>query len=80
MALNVLNVVELRGQGVIDVNDDDLPVGLLLVEKGHDTEDLDLLHLTGVANELTNLADVERVIVTLRLSLGVDVVGILPGL
>ena len=80
MSLHILNIVELGGQWVIHVNDDDLPVGLLLVEQGHNTEDLDLLDLAGVANELTDLADVERVIVTLGLGLGVDGVGVLPGL
>lgn len=80
VALNVLDVVELRGQRVVHVNDNDLPVSLLLVEKGHDTEDLDLLDLAGVANKLADLADIERVVVTLGLGLGVDGVGVLPGL
>jgi hypothetical protein len=80
VALDVLNVVQLVGQGVVDVNDNDLPVGLTLVEEGHDTEDLDLLDLAGVANQLTDLANVERVVVTLGLGLGVDGVGVLPGL
>ena len=80
MSLNVLNVVELGSKRVVDINDNDLPVSLLLVEKGHDTKDLDLLHLTGVANELTNLADIERIVVTLGFGLGVDGVGVLPGL
>ena len=80
MALDILDVVELGRKGVVHIDDDDLPVGLLLIEQGHDTEDLDLLDLAGVANELTDLADVERVIVTLGLGLGVDGVGVLPGL
>lgn len=80
MALNVLDVVELGGQRVVHVNDNDLPVSLLLVEKGHDTEDLDLLDLAGVANKLADLADIERVVVTLGLGLGVNGVGVLPGL
>lgn len=80
MALNVLNVVELGGERVVDVNDNDLPVRLLLVEKGHNTEDLDLLDLARVADKLANLADVERVVITLGLGLGVDGVGVLPGL
>lgn len=80
VALDILNVVELGGKGVVDVNDDDLPVSLLLVEKGHDTEDLDLLDLAGVADELADLANVEGVVVTLGLGLGVDNVGVLPGL
>lgn len=80
VALNILNVVELRSQGVVDVDDNDLPVGLLLIEKSHHTEDLNLLDLTGVADELTDLANVERVVVTLGLGLGVDGVGVFPGL
>lgn len=80
VALDILNVVELVGQRVVDVDDNDLPVGLLLVNQGHDTEDLDLLDLAGVADQLTNLANVQRVVVTLGLGLGVDGVGVLPGL
>jgi hypothetical protein len=72
--------VELSSERVVDVDDNDLPVGLLLIEQSHHTEDLDLLDLTGVANELTDLANVERVIVTLGLGLGVNGVGVLPGL
>lgn len=80
VTLDILNVVELGGQRVVDVDDNDLPVGLLLVDQGHDTENLDLLDLTGVADQLTNLAHVQRVVVTLGLGLGVDGVGVLPGL
>lgn len=80
VALDILNVVELGSQGVVDVNDNDLPVGLLLVQKSHHAEDLDLLDLAGVANQLADLADVQRVVVALGLGLGVDNVGVLPGL
>ena len=80
VALDILDVVELGRKGVVHVDDDDLPVGLLLVEEGHDAEHLDLLDLAGVADELTDFADVKRVIVTLGLSLGMNRVGILPGL
>lgn len=80
VALDILNVVELGSQGVVDVNDDDLPVSLLLVEKGHHAQDLDLLNLAGIADELTDLADIKRVVVALGLGLGVDGVGVLPGL
>jgi hypothetical protein len=72
--------VELGSQRVVDINDNDLPVGLLLVNQGHNTQNLDLLDLTRVADQLTNLADVERIVVTLGLGLGVDRVGVLPGL
>ena len=80
VALDILDVVELGRKRVVHIDDDDLPVGLLLVEQGHDAKDLDLLDLAGVANELTDFADVERVVVTLGLGLGVDGVGVLPGL
>lgn len=80
MALDVLDVVELGGKRVVHVDDDDLPVRLLLVEQGHDAEDLDLLDLAGVADQLADLADVERVVVALGLGLRVDGIGVLPGL
>ena len=80
VTLNVLNVVELSGKRVVDVDDNDLPIGLLLIDQGHDTQNLNLLNLTGVADQLTNLANIERVVVTLGLGLGVDRVGVLPGL
>lgn len=80
VALEVLDRVDLGGKGVVDVNDNDLPVGLALVEEGHDAEDLDLLDLAGVADSLTDLADVKRVVVTVGTGLGVLVVGVLPGL
>lgn len=80
VSLDVLDVVQLRSKRVVDVDDNDLPVSLLLIEQGHDTEDLDLLDLATVANKLTNLADIERVVVTLGLGLRVDSIGVLPGL
>lgn len=80
VSLDILNVVELRSKRVVHINDDDLPVGLVFVEEGHDTEDLDLLDLASVADKLTDFADIERVVVTLGLGLGVDVVGVFPGL
>lgn len=80
VTLDILNVVQLGSERVVDVNDNDLPVGLLLIKQSHHTKDLDLLDLTGVADQLTNLADVERVIVTLGLGLWVNDVGVFPGL
>ena len=80
LALNILGVVELRSNRVVDINDNDLPVGLTLVKKSHHTEDLDLLDLTGVADKLTNLANIQGVVVTLGLGFVVDSVGVFPGL
>src|SRR4051794_20492374 len=53
VSLDILNIVELGSQWVVDIDNNDLPVGLLLVEKSHDTEDLDLLDLTRISNQLT---------------------------
>jgi len=78
--LDILDVVQAGSKRVVDVNDNDLPVGLTLVEESHDTEDLDLLDLTGLGDELTNLADIEWVVVAVHLGLGVGGVGVLPGL
>lgn len=80
VALDVLDIVELGSQGVVHVDDDDLPVSLALVEQSHDTEDLDLDDISGLVDKLTDLADVERVVVTVGLGLRVCDVGILPGL
>jgi hypothetical protein len=80
VALNVLNIVQARRKRVLDVDDDDLPVGLALVEKSHDTENLDLLDLASIANLLANLADIKRVIISLGLGLGMLLGGVLPGL
>lgn len=64
----------------MDVDDDDFPVGLALVEQGHDAEDLDLFYLTGVTDLLADFAYIERVIITLGLGLCVGDVWVLPGL
>lgn len=80
MALNILDIVELRSQGIIHVDDDDLPVGLALIEQSHDTKDLDLNDFARLSNELANLADVQWIIVTLGLGLLVDDIGVFPSL
>jgi hypothetical protein len=78
--LDILNVVESRSKGVVDINDKDLPVGLSLIEESHDTEDLDLLDLTGVTDGLSDLTDIEGVVVTVSASLGVLDGWVLPSL
>jgi hypothetical protein len=71
MTLYVLDVVEAVCQGVVDVDDNDLPVSLALIEKCHNSEDLDLLDLADITNLLANLADIEGVIVAVGLGLSV---------
>ena len=80
MSLNVLNIVESRCQWVIHVDDDDLPVSLLFVEQGHDSQDFDLLDLSGSCNKLSDLADIERIVITLGLGLGMENIWVLPSL
>lgn len=53
---------------------------LTFVQKSHDSEDLDLLDLASVTDLLTNLADIQRIVVTTSLGLGVGLGRILPGL
>jgi len=80
VSLNILDIIELWCQWVIDIDDNNLPVSLLLIEKSHNTKDLDLLDLTRVSDQFSDLADVQWVIVSLGLGLGVDDVGVFPGL
>jgi hypothetical protein len=80
VAFNVLDVVELGSKRVVHIDDDDLPVSLFLVQQGHDAEDLDLLDLAAIANEFADFADIERVVVALGLCLGMNDIGIFPGL
>jgi len=80
VALDIFDIVELRCQRIIHVNDDDFPVGLLLVQKSHDTENLDLFHLACVTNQLSDLADIQWIIISFRLGLWVDHVGVFPRL
>lgn len=80
MALDILDIVELSSQRIVDVDDNNLPVGLLLVQQSHHAEDLDLLDLARVANQLTDLTNVKRVVVALGLGLGVDAIRVFPRL
>ena len=80
VALNILDIVELGSKWVVDVNDNDLPVGFFFIQQSHHTKNLDLLNLTWVANQFSNFANIERVIVTLSLGLRMDSVGVFIGL
>ena len=75
-----MRTVQLGCQWVVDVNHNHLPVGLTLVDERHGAEHFDLLHLAGIAHQLANLADVQRVVVALGLGVGVQVVGVFPRL
>lgn len=99
LLLQILDVVKLLSKRIIDVDGDDLPIGLAcadrlstscdpipggsmrtLIDQGHGAEDLDLLDVTSLSDGLADLADVEGILVTEGIRVGVLVRGILPGL
>jgi len=80
VTFDIFDVVELGSQRVFHVDDNDLPIRLFFVKESHDAKNLDLLDLTGFCNELTDLADVEWIIVPLGFGLRVNDVRVLPSL
>lgn len=62
------------------IDDNNLPIRLLFIKERHDAEDLDLLDLAGVADKLADFANIQWIIVALGFGLGVDDVGVFPGL
>jgi hypothetical protein len=78
MSFHIFNVVQFRCQRVVDVNSDDFPVGLLFVQKSHDSQYFYDLDLPRISHEFPNLADIERIIVTLCFRLRVYGIWILP--
>ena len=78
MPLDVLDIIELRGEGIVNVDDDDLPVRLALIEKRHDSENFDLLDLANVSELFADFTDVEWVIVTVCFRLRVDLCRVFP--
>lgn len=80
MTFDIFNVVQLGSERVGNVDDNDLPISLTLVEEGHDTENLDLFDLASETDLFTDLTNVEGIVVTLGLGFRVRVVGVLPSL
>jgi hypothetical protein len=80
MTLDILNIVQLGRERVLDVDDEDLPVGLAFIEESHDAEDFNLLNLAYITHLFANLADVQRIVVAVGLGLAVLPSRILPSL
>jgi hypothetical protein len=80
MPLNILDIVQSRSQRVVDIDNDNLPVGLSFIQQGHDTENLDLLDLSNLADSFTDFTDVQRVVVTVCLGFRVGNGRVFPGL
>lgn len=80
MALDVFDIVQLGCQWIVNVDDDNLPIRLLLVQQSHHAQHFDLLDLTWICYQLANLTHIERVVVALGFGFGVHNVWIFPGL
>jgi hypothetical protein len=80
MTLDILNIVQLGRERVLDVDDEDFPVGLAFIKESHDAEDFNLLDLPYVTHLFADLADVQRIIVAVGLGLAVLLSRILPSL
>lgn len=80
MAFNILDVVQSGSQRIVDINDDDLPVRLLLIEQSHHAKNLDLFDLTTGGHKLPDFTDVERVVIPFSFCFRVDCVRVFPGL
>lgn len=80
MTFNVFYVINFGCQWIVNVNDDDLPISLFLIKQRHHTEDFDLLDLTRSRDKLTNLTDIERIIVSSGFGFRVNDVWVFPGL
>jgi hypothetical protein len=78
MSFHILYIIQFRRKRVLDIDDYDLPIGLALVQKSHDAENLDLFDLAHISNLFADFADIKRVIITLGLSLSVSLCRILP--
>jgi hypothetical protein len=80
VTLDVLDVVQLGRKRILDVNNNNFPVGFAFVKECHDTKNFDLLNLSDKADLLADLANIERVVVTLGLSLRMLDRRVFPGL
>lgn len=77
---NILDVVELIGDWVINVDGQKLPVSLSLVDQCECSQNLDLHNVSAVGYAMTDLANVNRIVIALAAGGLIDVIGVLPGL
>lgn len=80
MPLNILDVVELGSERIGNVDNDNFPIGLALIQESHDTENLDLLDLANIAYLLANLANIKWVVIALGFGLSMRLGRVFPGL
>ena len=80
MLLDVVDVIELVSQGIVDIDCENLPIRLALVDERHVAQDFDPDDGAALVDSLSDLAHVDRVAVALAFGRLVRVVGILPRL
>lgn len=78
--LNVMDVIDLIGLGIVDVDGQHFPIGFSFVNEGHGAQDLDLNNGPPLVNSAADLANINRISVALASGAVVGVLGILPGL
>lgn len=76
----VLNVVDLSSEGIVDVDADNLPVSLALVDHGVGAQNLGHDNLTSVVLDGGDLNSIQRIVVTVGLCVRVLDGGVLPSL
>lgn len=80
MFVDVVDVIELVGKRVLDVNNEDLPVRFAVIQEAHDAEGLDLLDLADMADALANLEGVEGIIVSFGTGVRMYSIRVFPSL
>jgi hypothetical protein len=80
LLLHILNVVELRGKRVSDINGNHLPVSLALIKESKAAKNLNLPDLTGLGNGVSNFAHINWITITIGLGVSISVAWIFPSL
>lgn len=78
--VHIGDVIDFRGQRIVHIDGDYLPVGFALVNQGNGAQHLDLQHVAALSHSVANLDDIDGIVVTLAAGGGLDVVGVFPGL
>jgi len=71
MSFHILDIIQFRGKGIIDVNSNQFPIRFSFIEKGHGSENLDLFDLAWVADFFADFADVDGIVVAFCFGFGV---------
>merc|ERR1719184_5246 len=76
--VNIVDIIQIVSKRIIDINSNQLPVSFALVNHSEDTQHFHLDHGAPLVDSLTNLTNINRIIVTLAVGGGVGMVWILP--